>query len=109
MYLPCSNSGQRWQPNTRPNLLRLPFQVPRATGQFLATLCISVSAPMRDESGFPLSLLMEIERKGLDLCPGVCSATCNRGNATEPEALAMQQNTLKQIKKGHIASKQGFV
>lgn len=64
---------------------------------------------MWDESDFPLSWLMEMESKGLDLCPGVCSAACNRGNATEPEALAMQQCTLKQIKQDHIAAKQGFI
>jgi len=50
-----------------------------------------------------------MERKGLDLCPDVCSATCSRGNAAKPEAPGMQQYTLKWVKKGHIASKQGFV
>lgn len=97
------------QTNTCPNLLRLPLQDPRARGQFLAALCISISTPMWDESDFSLAWLMEMESKGLDLCPGVCSATCNRGNATEREALGMQQYTLKQIKKGHIAPKKGFV
>lgn len=95
------------QANTCPNLLRLPFQDPRATGQFLAALCISMSVPMWDESDFSLSWLTEMESKGLALCPGVCSVTCNRGNATEQEALATQQYPLKEIKKGHIASKKG--
>lgn len=50
-----------------------------------------------------------MESKGLDLCPGICSATCSRENAAKPEALGMQQYTLKWIKKGHTALKQGFV
>lgn len=40
---------------------------------------------------------MGMKSKGLDFCPGICSATC------------MQQSTMNWIKKGPTALNQGFL